>query len=670
MPKMITKNKQIKSASDLKGQKVERSFYLEKKAVDVEQRTVELAFASEVEGERWYGVEILDCKEQSIRLDRLKSGAPLLLGHDSEKQIGVVETVSIDSDNICRAVVRLGRGALASEVLQDIEDGIRRNVSVGYMIHEAVLEREVEGVGYYRITDWEPFEISMVSMPFDYQGSGVGRDANENNNPVPVKENRKMEKCEFCGKDLAEGTLCGCTEAVAARSAKPDNKINLDDVRKQASKEARDAEIKRCKELREVGEQYKNFNGIDLADKFIKDENGTVEGLREALLKEVDKRQNIDPIERTAHGEGARVATGRYDRRSAGFQSFLSSAGNNHERAERDAYESGQWARAVVFGDERAAAWCRDNNIQLRVMTEGDNTTGGYLVPEAMENSIIDLRAEYGVARRVAEIVQMGSSVVPMPVRKSGTTAYFPGEEDEITASDMGWGQEQLVAKKVAALTRLSNDLVQDSVIDIAAKVADEHAYAFAVKEDSCLIYGDGTSTYGGIVGLKAKLEVSGMAGIYTAASNSDTPQEIILKELNGVMSVLPSYARKGAVWVSSPSFDELIFGRLMAAAGGNTTATLAGEIMPAFLGKPRLTCEPCYSDSTADLTGKAMAFYGNFKQGVLMGERRGIMVKVLSERYAEYDQIGVIGTERIDINCHGVGDTSNAGPIVALIGG
>jgi HK97 family phage major capsid protein len=64
------------------------------------------------------------------------------------------------------------------------------------------------------------------------------------------------------------------------------------------------------------------------------------------------------------------------------------------------------------------------------------------------------------------------------------------------------------------------------------------------------------------------------------------------------------------------------------------------------------------------------MLFFGNFQQGVAFGERKGITVQVLRERYAEYRQIGVLATERIDINCHGVGSTSAAGPIVALIGG
>lgn len=75
----------------------------------------------------------------------------MLLDHDPRKQIGVVENVSIDDDKILRADVRLGKSALASEVFDDIVDGIRQNISVGYLIKawEKVKRGNQDG---YRVT--------------------------------------------------------------------------------------------------------------------------------------------------------------------------------------------------------------------------------------------------------------------------------------------------------------------------------------------------------------------------------------------------------------------------------------------------------------------------------------------------------------------------------------
>ena len=114
-----------------------RALQVERAAVNLEARTVELAFASETPYERYWGIEILDTTTTSMRLGRMTSGANLLCDHDSTDVVGVVESVSVGADRIARAVVRFGRSERASEVFQDVADGIRRNVSVGYMIHRA-----------------------------------------------------------------------------------------------------------------------------------------------------------------------------------------------------------------------------------------------------------------------------------------------------------------------------------------------------------------------------------------------------------------------------------------------------------------------------------------------------------------------------------------------------
>ena len=87
------------------------------------------------------------------------------------------------------------------------------------------------------------------------------------------------------------------------------------------------------------------------------------------------------------------------------------------------------------------------------------------------------------------------------------------------------WDDVNLVARKLAVLTRMSSELAEDAIIDLAAWLAEEVAYAFAEKEDDCLFNGDGTSTYGGIQGVLNKL--SGKAGAMSATSGVDTFAEV-----------------------------------------------------------------------------------------------------------------------------------------------
>ena len=167
------------SAKHIKpGSTAHRSFAVDRSAVSEETRTVELAFSSEAPYERYWGIEVLDHTQTSIRLGRLTAGGPLLMDHDSRDHIGVIESVQIGADRVGRAVVRFGKSARAEEVFRDVVDGIRRNVSVGYVIHKAQLvETGKDGsADTYRVTDWEPFEVSLVSVPAD-PSVGVGRAA-------------------------------------------------------------------------------------------------------------------------------------------------------------------------------------------------------------------------------------------------------------------------------------------------------------------------------------------------------------------------------------------------------------------------------------------------------------------------------------------------------------
>lgn len=123
----------------------------------------------------WYRdrsyLEQLVVEEGSIRMDRLTRGAPLLNTHNSwslEAQLGVVENPSIASgEGLC--VVTFSRRDSIAGYVQDVADGIIRNVSVGYVRHkvEMVAPEEEGGTWLYRVVDWEPYEVSLVPIPAD-----------------------------------------------------------------------------------------------------------------------------------------------------------------------------------------------------------------------------------------------------------------------------------------------------------------------------------------------------------------------------------------------------------------------------------------------------------------------------------------------------------------------
>jgi len=99
---------------------------------DVDARTVEVAFSSETPVDRWFGTEILDHSPGAMNESRLSDGAAVLWNHNTDVQIGVVESASIDGDRVGRAVLRFGTSVRAEEIWQDVQSGVIRHISVGY----------------------------------------------------------------------------------------------------------------------------------------------------------------------------------------------------------------------------------------------------------------------------------------------------------------------------------------------------------------------------------------------------------------------------------------------------------------------------------------------------------------------------------------------------------
>ncbi|MCA9511461.1 MAG: phage major capsid protein [Myxococcales bacterium] len=144
--------------------------------VDADARTVELAISSEHAVSRYFGTETLAHTPEAVDLSRVEQGvASVLRDHWSSDHLGIIESARLDGKTL-RAVVRFSKHAAAEEVLQDVLDGTRRGVSIGYWIRELTLVKSDDEGDHYLATRWELAEVSFVSIPAD-PTVGVGRDA-------------------------------------------------------------------------------------------------------------------------------------------------------------------------------------------------------------------------------------------------------------------------------------------------------------------------------------------------------------------------------------------------------------------------------------------------------------------------------------------------------------
>jgi HK97 family phage major capsid protein len=281
-----------------------------------------------------------------------------------------------------------------------------------------------------------------------------------------------------------------------------------------------------------------------------------------------------------------------------------------------------------------------------------------------METTIIDLREIYGVARQSVFVRAMGSDSTVIPRRAGGVTAYFVSENGEITASDKNWDAVSLTARKLAAMCRMSSEITEDSIVNLADDLAGEISYAFAKKEDECLFLGDGTSTYGGIVGLKSAVAAGSKV---TAATGNTSFATLDLEDFMQMVGKLPEYAVAGARWYISRQGWANSMLRLAEAAGGNTVAQVAQGAPLQFLGFPVTISQVMNSTLTAQVSTDGLAYLGDLQMAASMGTRRGVSIAVDASRYFEFDQLAIKGTERFDLNVHEKGTASEAGPVIML---
>lgn len=116
--------------------------------------------------------EELVVEPSAVRLDRLNAGAPLLDTHSDWSLKDVIGSVVSGTARLQRgeglATVKLSRAPSFADIVQNIRDGIIRNISVGYITHRVEkIEADDGSVPVWRVVDWEPIEISAVPVPAD-----------------------------------------------------------------------------------------------------------------------------------------------------------------------------------------------------------------------------------------------------------------------------------------------------------------------------------------------------------------------------------------------------------------------------------------------------------------------------------------------------------------------
>jgi HK97 family phage major capsid protein len=303
------------------------------------------------------------------------------------------------------------------------------------------------------------------------------------------------------------------------------------------------------------------------------------------------------------------------------------------------------------------------------------NTSGGFSVPDLFIPTLIDLKELRGALRQVMTVTSVSRDRVEFPRRTAGVTVYAPGEGGNITESNPAGNNVAVTANKLAAITRVSNELLSGSAISFGDWVARELAYAFADKEDEIGFNGDGTSTYFGFTGFREALKglsgtIANIAGLKVGTGNAYS--ELTLTDFESVVGLAPSYVRDG-VWVVHKQFYYEVMLRLALAGGGVTAAEIGnGMRVPMFLGSPVVFAQVM---PRIEANSQVCALYGDFNMAAKAIDVGGVQLATDTggDNFTA-DVTAFRGIDRFGFTAHDVGNASATaasrvpGPVVGLI--
>lgn len=447
--------------------------YAQIRAEDVDQdnRSIRFSFSSENPVERYWGNEVLDHAPSSIRLGRLRDGGPLLNNHRTDEQIGVVDSVEVKSGR-AYATVRFSKGAAGQAALDDVRDGIRRNVSVGYSVHRMAKESEKDGVPTFRVDDWEPFEVSLVSVPAD-TSVGVGRSELMEEREVSITERSDMDEDEKKEAQKKE-------EKREAPAKKTEVTFSEADVTKRLG-----VERERIAEITALGEKYRCADDARIAIR----EGHTLDQFRAHILKDVLKARPaasstmaLEDMERDGNRKYSLSSVVRSIDKTGAMQGFEAEVAQELGKLTGNRSVKGVLIPLGVFG------------LHHRTLNVAGATAGGYTVDTDLLGSEFVKKlynpavVESAGARRITGV----TGDLAIPTQTGGVTAYWLPESGTVTDSEAAFGLLVFKPNRLQVSVPWTRQLALQSSLDVEGLIREDAGMAIMSAIDLAAFQGLG----------------------------------------------------------------------------------------------------------------------------------------------------------------------------------
>ena len=295
--------------------------------------------------------------------------------------------------------------------------------------------------------------------------------------------------------------------------------------------------------------------------------------------------------------------------------------------------------RGIATDAYRTAFW---NMVRAKTMSYeihnalkiGEDDHGGYLAPDEFERTLVEALEEQNIFRQFAHVITTSSGDRKIPVVASKGTASWIDEEAAFPESDDTFGMLSIGAFKLATTIKVSDELLHDSVFDVASYIAKEFARRIGAAEEEAFFTGNGTGRPTGILNATGGAET----GVTSAGAN------ISFDDVIDLYYSLRSPYRRNAVFMMNDSTVRAL--RKLKNGSGDYLwqPSVTAGTPDTILNRPVYTSSymPTVASGAKSILFGDMSYYW-------IADREGRTFQRLNELYAPTGQVGFLSFERVD---------------------
>lgn len=445
-----------------------------------EERTLDLSVSSNQAYERWGFYEVLEHNKSAVDLSRFNDHAIVLFNHNRDDYIGVIEKAWLKGGKLYNTI-RFDDSDQAEKILRSVNNGVISHVSIGYRINELVLAKKSDDdLPTYKATAWTPFETSLVTVPAD-ASVGVGRQY------IDIKPNLEVKTPEWENLETrVDDVIKQVKTLVSGEKDMSGGNTSTIEVKEQ---DIRTQERERIASITAAGKKY---DCIEIAEKAISDDMSVDQARTLMAEKVLGGNQEQSPIGKSINPVGM----------------------SNSERRKYSVIRAIGYAAGVVSADEVGLELEVSRALQERI---GKAPKKIYLD----QSEFVSHRAPYetGVPAAAGDLVETEllsdrfieqlfneAAVLPMgitylrdltgnieiPREESYTNGYWVGEKNTIPEDEGSFGKIGLAPKKLAVLTKMTYEMIEQSSIDLERLVRSRLIRGLALELDRTIMFGSG----------------------------------------------------------------------------------------------------------------------------------------------------------------------------------